>query len=159
MALLNIVKEKHPMKLRVITALASAALLTLVLALNSGAGVGGCTDGDSDGVCDTDDNCVAIANPGQSDGDSDGYGEHCDLDTNNDCNHTVADVTGIIPTLTFTEPPDSPYDVNLDGFTTVADITTIIPVLNTPHPAGSGKACASCGTGEPTGISAPGTCP
>jgi hypothetical protein len=147
------------MKLRAITALASAALLTLVLALNSGAGSPACTDGDSDGVCDTDDNCVAIANPAQSDGDSDGYGEACDLDTNNDCNTSVADVTAIIPSLGISEPPDSPFDVNLDGFTTIADITTIIPALGNPLAAGSGKACASCGTGEPTGISAPGACP
>jgi type II secretory pathway pseudopilin PulG len=147
------------MKLRTLTALASAALLTLMLALNSGAGLPPCADGDSDGVCDTSDNCVAIANPPQSDGDSDGYGEACDKDTTNDCTHTVADITAIIPTLNVIEPPDSPYDVNTDGTTTVADITTIIPVLNTPHTNGSGKACASCGTGEPTGVSAPGTCP
>lgn len=147
------------MKLRAITALASAALLTLVLAMNSGAGTVACSDIDSDGVCDTDDNCVAIANPAQSDGDSDGYGEACDKDTNNDCSHTVIDLTSIIPELGYVEGADSPYDVNLDGAVTVIDITSIIPVLGTPHPAGSGKACASCGGSEPTGVGAPGACP
>jgi hypothetical protein len=131
----------------------------LVLALNSGAGVPGCDDGDSDGVCDSDDNCAAIANPAQSDGDSDGYGEACDLDTNNDCGTSVADITAIIPNLSVFEPPDSPYDVNLDGGTSVADITTIIPALGSPFLASSGKACAVCGPGEPTGVGAAGTCP
>jgi hypothetical protein len=145
------------MKLRVIIALASAALLTFVLAMNSGAGTA-CSDGDSDGVCDTDDNCVAIANPSQSDGDSDGYGEACDLDTNNDCSISVADITIIIPGLGFLEPPDSPYDVNLDGAVTVSDITLIIPQFG-PLVNGSGKACATCGAGTPTGVGAPGTCP
>lgn len=147
------------MKLRILTALTSAAILTLVLVMNSGAGTPACADTDSDGVCDVDDNCVAIANPAQSDGDSDGYGEACDLDTNNDCSITVADLTGIIPTIGFNEPPDSPYDVNLDGATTVSDLTLIIPSIGAALAPGSGKACASCGTGEPTGISAPGTCP
>ena len=132
------------MKLRTLTALASAALLTLVVAMNSGAGTA-CSDGDSDGVCDTDDNCVAIANPSQ-------------IDTNNDCSISVADITIIIPSLSFLEPPDSPYDVNLDGAVTVSDITLIIPQFGSLA-NGSGKACASCGPGTPTGVGAPGTCP
>ena len=35
-------------------------------------------DGDGDGVCDGDDNCPLVANPGQEDGDSDGKGNVCD---------------------------------------------------------------------------------
>jgi hypothetical protein len=153
------VKEKYPMNIRAITALASAALLTCVLALTSGAGAPICGDIDSDGVCDTDDNCDLVANPIQSDGDDDGYGEACDLDTTNDCNITVADITAIIPTLGVNEPPDSPYDLNRDGNTTVSDITSVIPSVGGPHTGSSGKGCASCGTGEPTGIGAPGACP
>ncbi len=36
------------------------------------------SDADGDGVCDVDDNCLAVANPGQDDSDGDGIGDVCD---------------------------------------------------------------------------------
>jgi CTP:molybdopterin cytidylyltransferase MocA len=35
-------------------------------------------DPDGDGICSLDDNCPAVANPGQADGDADGTGDACD---------------------------------------------------------------------------------
>jgi hypothetical protein len=35
-------------------------------------------DADGDGVCDSDDNCLTVANPDQSDGDGEGIGDLCD---------------------------------------------------------------------------------
>ncbi|MEW5702569.1 MAG: trypsin-like peptidase domain-containing protein [Candidatus Zixiibacteriota bacterium] len=37
-----------------------------------------CSDVDSDGVCDSSDNCPFVANPNQADADSDGVGDLCD---------------------------------------------------------------------------------
>jgi hypothetical protein len=43
--------------------------------------VGSPPDGDGDGVFDDDDNCVAVANPDQSDIDNDGRGDACDTNS------------------------------------------------------------------------------
>jgi hypothetical protein len=42
-------------------------------------------DSDSDGVADPDDNCLVRGNPGQSDADTDGQGDSCDLDDGSIC--------------------------------------------------------------------------
>jgi PKD repeat protein len=43
-----------------------------------------CLDGDHDGICSEADNCPAIYNPSQADGDEDGSGDACDLCTDTD---------------------------------------------------------------------------
>src|SRR5262249_25228648 len=39
-------------------------------------------DGDGDGVCDGQDDCPTVADPGQADSDNDGEGDECDPCTN-----------------------------------------------------------------------------
>jgi hypothetical protein len=54
-----------------------------VLAVHPGDIGGGDLDGDGDGILDVNDNCTLVFNPNQTDTDSDGYGNACDGDFDN----------------------------------------------------------------------------
>jgi hypothetical protein len=72
----------------------------------------GCTaDADSDGVCDSTDNCPAAANPQQEDGDDDGVGDACDT-----CPNTIPGAT--VDAHGCPSPPiraDLDHDGDVDG--------------------------------------------
>ncbi|MES9994269.1 MAG: RHS repeat-associated core domain-containing protein, partial [Candidatus Thiodiazotropha sp.] len=65
------------------------------IAVVSGGFIGSDGDRDNDGIADSQDNCSLHANPDQLDSDSDGYGNRCDMDFNND------GVTGKLDLLLF----------------------------------------------------------
>ena len=50
-------------------------------------------DADGDGVYDTADNCINVANPGQHDADGDGHGNICDADFDQDCSVSFLDLS------------------------------------------------------------------
>ncbi|MEO1573713.1 MAG: thrombospondin type 3 repeat-containing protein, partial [Pseudomonadota bacterium] len=60
-------------------------------------------DTDGDGVDDSVDNCIAAANPGQTDADGDGFGNACDADLNGDCVVNVTDL-GLLRQAFFSTP-------------------------------------------------------
>ncbi len=73
---------------RVHTGILGAALGTLLLLAGANQANSDYTrmssDADLDGIIDSADNCALVANPGQQDTNSDGYGNACDPDLNND---------------------------------------------------------------------------
>jgi hypothetical protein len=156
--LLQIIKETYQMKLRAIIALSSAALLTMVFALVSGAGPDPCpADADLDGICDiNDDNCLGVANPNQSDPDTDGYGTACDLDINNDCIVGAGDAYVVFINALQTSPWSPLYfeamDVDGNGTVGSGDAYKVFSnSLQAPGP--SARVCAECSS------ALPGLCP
>lgn len=96
-------------------------------------------DSDGDGVPEDVDNCQTVANAGQDDGDSDGYGNACDGDLNNDCITNPVDL-GIFASVFFTGDPAA--DLNSDGIVNPIDLGIMRTLFFEP-PGPSGV--ASCG--------------
>jgi hypothetical protein len=154
------------MKLRVIIALSSAALLTLALALVSSAGPTCTLDADGDGICESngDDNCsdpTTGANPAQRDDDEDGYGNLCDYDVDQNCTIGGSDLSFTFGRL-LASAPWSPknagaFDVDENGTVGGSDLSKIFSkLLQTPGP--TTRSCADCSATPTSGLGA-GVCP
>ena len=150
---------------KAIITLASAALISLVLAFVTGAsGQGACTsDLDLDGICDVPglDNCVLIANPDQRDNDEDGYGNLCDADVSQDCRIGAPDLSLIFAfsknAAPWIPPSLGAFDVNEDGIVGGPDFLVVrAETYKTPGP--TSRSCADC-TATPPAVAGLGVCP
>jgi hypothetical protein len=88
-----------------------------------------CSDGDSDGIPDDLDNCLADANFDQRDTDMDGFGNLCDQDLNNDCSVNFTDL-GVLKAVFFTCDEDSDFDG--DGAVNFMDLGLMKAALFAP---------------------------
>ncbi len=96
-------------------------------------------DSDGDGVADNLDNCVHVGNANQRDTDSDGFGNACDADLNNDCIINVVDL-GLIKSVFFTSADDA--DFNGDGVVNVLDLGIMkSSFFLAPGPSGVSNVC------------------
>lgn len=94
----------------------------------------GCQDSDSDGVCDTADNCTQVSNPSQRDTDSDNYGNICDPDFDNDLVINATDLV-YFKLHYFSSDPDA--DLNGDGVVNSSDLSILKSMyFQSPGPSG-----------------------
>lgn len=92
------------------------------------------TDTDGDGIINTADNCIEVANADQRDTDNDGYGNICDADLNNDGFVNFADLA-IMKSTFFSSDANS--DLNGDGVVNFADLATMkLFFFGVPGPSG-----------------------
>jgi hypothetical protein len=96
-------------------------------------------DKDGDGRLDNQDNCIEIENSNQHDSNSDGYGNACDADLNNDGNVNFADLNLFRIAFT-TKKSDSDADFNSDGIVNISDFYVFKDLYGKPPgPAGSSE--------------------
>ncbi len=95
-------------------------------------------DADEDGVPDDQDNCVELPNPPQRDSNSDGYGNVCDADLDDDGSVDFLDL-GRMKAAFFSTDPHA--DLNGDGTVDFLDLGRMKSLFFQP-PGPSGLACA-----------------
>ncbi|UCE17672.1 MAG: T9SS type A sorting domain-containing protein [Gemmatimonadota bacterium] len=95
-----------------------------------------CSDGDGDGVCDVDDNCPNVFNPGQEDGDGDGTGDACDVLRGDVTGDGIVDLFDIVTTVNYIlgiwslgESALVAADCNGDGDVDLLDLIGIANVI------------------------------
>jgi hypothetical protein len=135
--------------MRNLIVLGCAGLLAMGLSMGTLAGVG--NDADGDGVVDAADNCINTPNgplaqtnscDTQLDGDSDGYGNPCDNDTDNDGAASVGDLSQVNAAQKITSL-DPNFDLDCDGAASVGDLSIVNAAQKiTDIPGPSGLACA-----------------
>ncbi|MFK7886562.1 MAG: hypothetical protein AB8G16_06800 [Gammaproteobacteria bacterium] len=98
-------------------------------------------DTDADGTLDGVDNCLFFVNPMQNDTDSDGYGNACDADFNNDCVINVVDLGQLRANFFGSE---ALYDLNGDGVVNVVDLGRLRAMFfQSPGPSAGTDLCAN----------------
>ncbi len=117
-------------------------LMTACLAFTFNLHVAVAADADGDGVPDAADNCSEQINPGQCDSDSDGFGNACDSDFDNNGFIEAWDILAFLGDFTSGVASGLGTDANCDGFVNVADFGPLLAQLERGQPGPSGLFCA-----------------
>ncbi|MDE0887114.1 MAG: proprotein convertase P-domain-containing protein [Myxococcota bacterium] len=116
---------------------AGLALLFALVLMAPEAGAQGAMDTDLDGIDDSVDNCVDVANADQRDSNADGYGNFCDGDLDNDLDVDAVDLDAMKAAF-FGADPDA--DLNGDGTVDYLDLG----IIALQYGGGPGPKCGFC---------------
>jgi Dockerin type I domain/Thrombospondin type 3 repeat len=117
------------------------AVPLLSLGMSAGAVI---TDTDLDGITDSADNCINVANADQRDTDGDGIGNACDGDFNGDCSVNFTDLGTL--KAAFFQPGTTDTDMNGDGQTNFTDLGLMkAGFFQAPGPSGIESTCGGLG--------------
>lgn len=95
---------------------------------------GRAVDSDADGACDAGDNCTLVANADQRDADSDGFGNLCDADLNDDGVVNLVDLAAFRARFLSGDPV---ADFDGDGVVSLTDLAIFkASFLRSPGPSG-----------------------
>ena len=125
--------------------IAGGTLLLMTMLMATTAQAGAVIDSDSDLVPDSFDNCSQLSNGpndlnNQVDTDTDGYGNACDADVNNDCVINFQDVSTVGGL--FLQTGDLDADFNGDQVVNFIDFGVVTSAfLETPGPSGLPNNC------------------
>ncbi len=125
------------------TLFARSTIRRLFLATVIGFFSAGATAQDADGdlVPDSLDNCTLVANADQRDTDTDGIGNVCDADLNQDCTINFVDIS-LFGSVFLGSDPDA--DFNGDGAVNFVDYVVLTSsFLSIPGPSGVANLCSS----------------
>jgi hypothetical protein len=129
-----------------VAAIALVTALLFALPALAGTQCSGCggPDSDSDGFSDVFDNCSLVPNPTQCDADSDGYGNHCDCDYDQDNICAGSDFL-ILGTWFGQTVPPAPGDVDqdCDGIVAGSDFLLFGAGFGSPPLNGPGTSCGN----------------
>lgn len=104
-------------------------------------------DADGDGWNDGFDNCTAVPNPSQLDGDGDGFGNRCDADLNGDCIVNPVDL-GLFRSVFFTA--DASSDFNGDGVVNPVDLGILRSLFFLPPGPSAAGDCVGAAPTQPS---------
>jgi hypothetical protein len=114
-----------------------AAVLSMV---PSASALGVVTDTDLDGIVDSADNCIDVANADQRDSNDEGIGNACDADFDASCSVNFGDL-GLMQAAFF-QPGTSEMDMNGDGQTNFTDLGSMKrDFFLAPGPSGIVNGC------------------
>ncbi len=129
--------------MKVISGIAAIIVIPALLALAAPA-MATITDTDSDGLSDSADNCINVANADQLDTDGDGIGNACDGDFTGDCAVNFNDLGQM--KANFFLPGLLDTDMNGDGTTNFADLGLLkAGFFQAPGPSGIESTCGGLG--------------